>query len=200
MAALSQVQHSFAAPNVTMSTNVEGLLNLCQAVLHLKLIDKVRIFHASTSEMFGDINRKEGDDSLITEGYPFNPMSPYACSKIANYYQVQFFKNVYKMFIVTGLTFNHESPFRQETFITRKITKAVARIRVGLQDCLRVGNIYAMRDWGHAFDYVQGFWQLVNKQDKPEDMIIATQDSVSVKDFAELTFRQAGYTDIEWVG
>ena len=104
------------------------------------------------------------------------------------------------MFIVTGLTFNHESPFRQETFITRKITKAVARIRVGLQDCLRVGNIYAMRDWGHAFDYVQGFWQLVNKQDKPEDMIIATQDSVSVKDFAELTFRQAGYTDIEWVG
>lgn len=132
-------------------------------MLHLKLINKTRVFHASTSEMFGDVKRKEGDDTLITEGYPFNPMSPYAASKIANYYQVQFYKNVYKMFIVTGLTFNHESPFRQETFITRKITKAVARIRTGLQDCLRVGNIYAMRDWGHAFDYVQGFWQLVNK-------------------------------------
>ena len=149
--------------------------------------------------MFGDFVQKNGE-TIVTEGFPFNPMSPYAISKISNYYQVQFYRNVYKMFIVTGLTFNHESPLRQETFITRKITKAVARIKVGLQDCLRVGNIYSKRDWGHAFDYIQAFWMLVNKQDDPEDLVIATCETTSVKDFAELAFKEAGYTNIEWIG
>ncbi|CDW86871.1 gdp-mannose-dehydratase [Stylonychia lemnae] len=197
-AALSQVQHSFDGPGVTMDTNISGLTNICQAVLSLKMIN-VRIFHASTSEMFGDVIQKNGE-AIVTEGFPFNPMSPYAVSKITNYYQVQFYKNVYKMFICTGLTFNHESPLRQETFITRKITKAVARIKIGLQDRLRVGNIYAKRDWGHAFNYVQAFWKLLNKQDEPDDLVIATCETVSVKEFIEQAFRVAGYTNIEWKG
>jgi GDPmannose 4,6-dehydratase len=174
-------------------------MNICQAVLNLKLIDKVRIFHASTSEMFGDYFETKGE-VLVSEGFPFSPVSPYAASKISAYYLVQFYRNVHRMFICTGLTFNHESPLRHETFITRKITKAVMRIKFGLQDTLNVGNIYSKRDWGYAGDYVKGFWAMLNKQESPHDFIIATSDSISVKQFAERAFQQAGWENIEWQG
>jgi GDPmannose 4,6-dehydratase len=123
--------HSFDNKQSTFDANVNSLLYICDAVLALKLHQKAKIFHASTSEMFGEVVRSH-DEFLVTESHPFNPMSPYAVSKISAYYLVQYYKNVHKMFICTGLTFNHESPFRHETFITRKITKAVARIKTGL--------------------------------------------------------------------
>ncbi len=163
LAAQSHVKDSFDAQSSTFEANINGLLHICEAVLALKLSEKAHIFHASTSEMYGDVKR-DSDGKLIDEAHPFNPMSPYAVSKIAAYYLVQYYKSVHRFFICTGMTFNHESPLRHETFITRKITKAVARIRVGLQSVLRVGNIYAKRDWGHAFDYITGFWKMLNKQ------------------------------------
>jgi GDPmannose 4,6-dehydratase len=128
-------------------------------------------------------------------------MSPYAVSKIAAYYYCQFYRKVHGMFICTGTTFNHESPFRHEMFVTRKITKAVARMKVGLQQKLVLGNMYAKRDWGHAFDYIKGFWMMLNKQEfPPQDFNIATSQANSVKEFTDLSFRVAGFENIEWIG
>ena len=160
-------------PSHTMDINSNGVLNICQAVLLLDLKEKTRIFHASTSEMFGELKEK-GDKILIDEDYPFNPMSPYAASKISAYYILKFFKNVHNFHICTTYGFNHESPLRHEEFVTRKITKAVARIKVGLQSKLLIGNLYAMRDWGHAKDFVRAYWLILISGLK-DDFVVSTE-------------------------
>lgn len=125
--------------------------------------------------MFGDV-KHDTDDHLINEDCPFNPMSPYANAKISAYYMVKYYRKVHNMFICTALSFNHESPLRHEDFITRKITKAVARITYGFQkEPLFVGNLYAMRDWGHARDYVKAYWMMLNKSKTPTDYVVATE-------------------------
>ena len=135
----------------TYDVNVLGLENICSAVRSLDLVKKTRIYHASTSEMFGQVDAGLQDpNTLIDESFPFNPKSPYAVSKISNYYMVKLYREVYHMFICTAIAFNHESPLRHDEFITKKLTKAAARIKCGLQDRVRIGNMYAKRDWGHS--------------------------------------------------
>lgn len=203
-AAQTQVHHSFDIPYHTFDTNISGLQNICNSVVKLKLIEKTKIYHASTSEMFGDIRlspkfTEENKEILIDESFGFYPMSPYAVSKVSSYYMVQFFRQVYKLQICTGISFNHESPLRHSDFITRKISKGVARMKWSFDGFLAVGNIYAMRDWGHTCDYVRAFWMMLNNQKGTfKDYIIATQQSVTVKEFIELCFCKAGFKGIHW--
>ena len=151
LAAQSHVAHSFNMAHHTYDVNLLGLENLCSALLTLEMTQKVKLFHASTSEMFGQVDAGLHDpNTLIDENFPFNPKSPYAVSKISNFYMVKYYREVYKMFICTAIAFNHESPLRHDEFITRKLTKAAARIKHGLQQTVRIGNMYAKRDWGHS--------------------------------------------------
>ncbi|TNV78609.1 hypothetical protein FGO68_gene8496 [Halteria grandinella] len=211
-AAQTHVQHSFFMPSHTIDVNFKGLVNICQAALSLSFAYQrsVRIFHASTSEMFGQTTAQQSD-SLMGESFPFNPASPYAVSKIASYYLVRYYRSVYQMRISTAISFNHESPLRHESFVTRKITKGVARIKLGIQEKLLVGNLYAKRDWGHARDFVRGFW-IINNQElvkgvrndsgidsrQPfEDYVIATSWSMPVLDFLQEAFKKAGFGQLQ---
>lgn len=174
LAAQSHVGDSFECPDHTYQVNTQGLSDICNSVVGANLLKKTKIFHASTSEMFGDGHFDR--HAVIDEKSGFFPMSPYAVSKVAAYYWVQYFRRVHNMFICTGLTFNHESPLRHESFVTRKITSHVVKIKhCAKEGPLRLGNIYSMRDWGYAFDYIKGFWQMLNQCKTPQDYIIATE-------------------------
>ena len=193
LAAQSHVTVSFEVPEYTADTDAVGTLRLLEAVRMLGLGGKTRIYQASTSELFGKVQ-----EIPQRETTPFYPRSPYGCAKLYGFWITKNYRESYGMYAVNGILFNHESERRGETFVTRKITLAVARIAAGLQDKLYLGNLNARRDWGYARDYVECMW-LMLQQDRPDDFVIATGDDHSVRDFTDLAFRRAGIT-LRWEG
>lgn len=188
LAAQSHVQVSFEEPEYTANSDALGTLRLLEAIRILGLIKKTRFYQASTSELYGMVQ-----ESPQNEHTPFYPRSPYGVAKLYAYWITVNYREAYEMYACNGILFNHESPLRGETFITRKITRALARISLGLQDCLWVGNLEAKRDWGHARDYVELMW-LMLQQEKPEDFVAATGIQHTVREFLETA---ANVLDIE---
>ncbi len=186
LAAQSHVQVSFETPEYTANADAIGTLRLLEAIRILKMEDQVRFYQASTSELYGLV--QEVPQSETT---PFYPRSPYAAAKIYAYWITVNYREAYGMFAANGILFNHESPLRGETFVTRKITRAAAAIALGQQDRLYLGNIDAQRDWGHAREYVRGMW-LMMQQDTPEDYVLATGITTKVRDFVLWAFEEAG--------
>src|SRR5260221_4563906 len=182
LAAQSHVQVSFDTPEYTANTDALGTLRLLEAIRILEMTDRVRFYQASTSELFGKV--LETPQREIT---PFYPRSPYAAAKLYAYWITINYREAYGLHASNGILFNHESPVRGETFVTRKITRAVAAIERGLEKCLFLGNIDAKRDWGHARDYVEGMW-LMLQQPRPDDYVLATGETHSVREFVELAF------------
>ena len=193
LAAQSHVKVSFDVPEYTAETDAVGTLRLLEAVRILNREKVTRIYQASTSELYGKV--QEVPQSETT---PFYPRSPYGCAKLYGFWITKNYRESYGMYAVNGILFNHESERRGETFVTRKITLAVARIVNGLQDKLYLGNLNALRDWGYAKDYVECMW-LILQQDEPEDFVIATGEYHSVREFTTLAFRRAGI-ELEWQG
>ncbi len=193
LAAQSHVAVSFEEPEYTADSDALGALRLLEAIRILGLENTTRYYQASTSELYGLVQ-----ETPQTETTPFYPRSPYAVAKLYAYWITVNYRESYGMYACNGILFNHESPIRGETFVTRKITRALARIRLGLQDCLYLGNMNALRDWGHARDYVQMQW-LMLQQDKPEDFVIATGEQHSVREFVEEAAGVLGMS-IRWQG
>ena len=193
LAAQSHVQVSFETPEYTANTDALGTLRLLEAIRILSMQDGVRFYQASTSELFGKV--QETPQRELT---PFYPRSPYAVAKLYAYWITVNYREAYRMHASNGILFNHESPIRGETFVTRKITRAVAAIERGFQDCLYLGNLDAQRDWGHARDYVEGMWRIL-QQDEPDDYVLATGETHTVREFVELAFHQIG-RPIVWRG
>ena len=179
LGAQSHVKVSFEMPEYTADVDAVGTLRVLEAVRLLGMEDRVRIYQASTSELYGLVQ-----ETPQKETTPFYPRSPYGVAKLYGYWITKNYREAYGMYACTGILFNHESPRRGETFVTRKITQALSKISVGLQDCLYLGNLNAKRDWGHAKDFVEAMW-LMLQQDEPDDYVIATGTQYSVKDFVE---------------
>jgi GDPmannose 4,6-dehydratase len=186
LAAMSHVKVSFDTPEYTANADGLGTLRLLEAIRILGLEKKTRIYQASTSELFGLVQEVPQREST-----PFYPRSPYAVAKLYAYWITVNYREAYGLFACNGILFNHESPLRGETFVTRKITRAVAAIATGQQDCLYLGNLAAQRDWGHAKDYVEAMW-LMLQQDKPEDFVIATGVTTRVREFVRMAFAEVG--------
>jgi len=193
LGAQSHVAVSFESPEYTANSDALGTLRLLEAIRILDMSKRVRIYQASTSELYGKVQ-----EIPQTETTPFYPRSPYAVAKLYAYWITVNYRESYGMYACNGILFNHESPVRGETFVTRKITRALARIFLGLQDCLYLGNMNSLRDWGHAKDYVEMQW-LMLQQEAPEDFVIATGVQYSVRDFVNAAARELGVT-IEWQG
>ncbi len=193
LAAQSHVQVSFETPEYTANADALGTLRLLEAIRILDLADKVKFYQASTSELFGNVN--EIPQNELT---PFYPRSPYGVAKLYSYWITVNYREAYGIHASNGILFNHESPIRGETFVSRKICRAVASIKKGDQKCLFLGNLDAKRDWGHAKDYVEGMWMIL-QQKKPDDFVLATGKSYSVRYFAELAFSEVGIK-IKWFG
>jgi GDPmannose 4,6-dehydratase len=192
LAAQSHVQVSFETPEYTANADALGTLRMLEAIRILGLKDRTRFYQASTSEMFGNVPAPQD------EATPFHPRSPYGAAKLYGYWITVNYRESYGFHASNGILFNHESPNRGETFVTRKITRAVAAIELGLQDCLYLGNLESRRDWGHARDYVEGMW-LMLQQDEPDDYVLATGEARSVRDFVERAFAEVGRS-LEWRG
>src|SRR6478609_10751390 len=188
LAAMSHVKVSFDTPEYTANADGIGTLRLLEAVRILGLEKKTRIYQASTSELYGLVQAVPQSETT-----PFYPRSPYAVAKMYAYWITVNYREAYNMFACNGILFNHESPIRGETFVTRKITRAAAKIVLGMQDKLYLGNLNAQRDWGHAKDYVEAMY-LILQQDKPEDFVIATGKTTTVRDFVRMTFAELGIT------
>ncbi len=193
LAAMSHVAVSFETPEYTANADGIGTLRILEAIRILGLEKKTRFYQASTSELYGLVQ-----ETPQKETTPFYPRSPYAVAKLYAYWITVNYREAYGMYACNGILFNHESPIRGETFVTRKITRALARIKLGLQDCLHLGNMDAKRDWGHAKDYVEMQW-LMLQQDKPEDFVIATGVQYSVRDFVDTAAKELGM-NIRWEG
>lgn len=193
LAAQSHVQVSFEEPEYTANSDALGALRMLEAIRILGLDKQTRFYQASTSELYGKVQ-----ETPQTETTPFYPRSPYAVAKLYAYWITVNYREAYGMYACNGILFNHESPMRGETFVTRKITRALARIKLGLQEGLFLGNLDAKRDWGHARDYVQMQW-LMLQQDQPEDFVIATGQQYSVRDFVNAAAQELGI-DITWQG
>lgn len=193
LAAQSHVMVSFETPEYTANADAVGTLRLLEAIRILKMTEKTRFYQASTSELYGLVQ-----EVPQSEKTPFYPRSPYGVAKLYAFWIAKNYREAYNMFACNGILFNHESPLRGETFVTRKITRAAAKISLGLQDKLYLGNLDAKRDWGHARDYVKGMWMMM-QVDKPDDYVLATGETHSIRTFAELAFKQAGI-ELEWKG
>ena len=193
LAAMSHVKVSFETPEYTANADGIGSLRLLEAIRILKLENKTKIYQASTSELYGLVQEVPQRETT-----PFYPRSPYAVAKLYAYWIMVNYREAYNIFASNGILFNHESPLRGETFVTRKITRAVAAISLGRQDCLYLGNLDAQRDWGHAKDYVEAMWRIL-QQDKPDDFVIATGVTTTVRDFVKMAFAEVGIT-IEFKG
>ena len=193
LAAQSHVQVSFETPEYTANSDALGTLRLLEAIRILKLEGKTRFYLASTSELYGKVQ-----ETPQSETTPFYPRSPYAVAKLYAYWVVVNYREAYGYHASNGILFNHESPVRGETFVTRKITRAVAAIHLGAQDCLWLGNLDAKRDWGHARDYVEGMWRIL-QQDEPDDFVLATGETHAVREFVEKAFAEVGIS-IAWEG
>ena len=193
LAAMSHVAVSFETPEYVANADGTGTLRILEAVKLLGLSEKTRVYQASTSELFGKVQ-----ETPQKETTPFYPRSPYAVAKMYAYWITVNYREAYGMFACNGILFNHESPVRGETFVTRKITRAASKIALGLQDKLYLGNLDAKRDWGHAKDYVQMMW-LILQADEPEDWVIATGETTTVRDFVKMSFAYAGI-ELEFMG
>ena len=193
LAAQSHVHVSFETPEYTANSDGLGTLRLLEAIRILGMEKSVRFYQASTSELFGKVQ-----ETPQRETTPFYPRSPYAAAKLYAYWITVNYREAYGMFACNGILFNHESPIRGETFVTRKITRAAARIALGLQDKLYLGNLDARRDWGHARDYVEAMWLMLQRE-TPEDFVIATGENRTVREFAELALAEAGIP-VSWTG
>ena len=193
LAAQSHVQVSFETPEYTANADGLGTLRLLEAIKLLNMTKKVKFYQASTSELYGNTSSLPQNEDT-----PFSPRSPYAAAKLYAYWITVNYRSAYDIFACNGILFNHESPVRGETFVTRKITRAVAAIKLGLQDKLYVGNLDAKRDWGHAKDYVEAMWMML-QQDKADDYVLATGESHTVREFIETAFSQINEV-IEWKG
>jgi len=188
LAAQSHVAVSFEQPEYTTNIDALGTLRILEAVLLLGMTEKVRIYQASTSELYGKVQ-----EIPQTEKTPFYPRSPYGVAKLYAYWVTVNYREAYGMYACNGILFNHESPIRGETFATRKITRGAARILLGLDKCIYLGNLNAKRDWGHAKDYVEGMY-LILQQPEPDDYVLATGKTTEVRDFAKMTFAELGFT------
>src|SRR5450432_3907430 len=186
LGAMSHVQVSFETPEYTANADGIGTLRILEAVRLLNLIKKTKVYQASTSELYGLVQAVPQSETT-----PFYPRSPYAVAKLYAYWMTINYREAYNMFATNGILFNHESPLRGETFVTRKITRAVAKIGLGLQEKLFLGNLNASRDWGHAKDYVEAMW-LILQQEVPEDFVIATGVTTPVRDFVIMAFAEIG--------
>ncbi len=184
---------SFESPEYTANSDALGTLRLLEAIRILKLEEKTKFYQASTSELFGKVQ-----EIPQTESTPFYPRSPYAAAKLYAYWITINYREAYNLFACNGILFNHESPLRGETFVTRKITRSAVRIKLGLQNKLFLGNLDAKRDWGHARDFVEAMW-LMLQQDCPDDYVIATGETHSVREFVNSAFTEVGIP-IEWTG
>jgi len=193
LAAQSHVQVSFETPEYTANADATGALRILEAIRILGLTAKTRFYQASTSELYGKVR-----ETPQSETTPFYPRSPYGVAKLYAYWITVNYREAYGMHASNGILFNHESPIRGETFVTRKITRAVAAIHLGLQKTLYIGNLESQRDWGHARDYVEGMFRMM-QQEEPDDYVLATGESHSVREFVELAFGKVGRT-IEWQG
>lgn len=193
LAAMSHVHVSFETPEYTANADGIGTLRILEAVRILGLEKRTKVYQASTSELYGLVQAVPQSETT-----PFYPRSPYAVAKMYAYWITVNYREAYGMFACNGILFNHESPVRGETFVTRKITRAAAKIALGLQNCLYLGNLSAQRDWGHAKDYVEAMW-LILQQEKPEDFVIATGVTTSVRDFVRMSFMELGI-EIEFSG
>ncbi|MGV6803642.1 MAG: GDP-mannose 4,6-dehydratase [Ruegeria sp.] len=193
LGAQSHVQVSFETPEYTGNSDALGVLRFLEAIRILKMEQSVKFYQASTSELYGKV--QEVPQSETT---PFYPRSPYAAAKLYGYWITVNYREGYGMHASNGILFNHESPMRGETFVTRKVTRAVASIHHGLSDKLYIGNLDARRDWGHARDYVEGMWRIL-QQDQPDDYVLGTGEMHSVREFIEMAFAHVG-VDIEWSG
>lgn len=193
LAAMSHVQVSFEMPEYTANADGIGTLRLLEAVRILGLAKKTKIYQASTSELYGLVQAVPQSETT-----PFYPRSPYAVAKIYGYWITVNYREAYGMFACNGILFNHESPLRGETFVTRKITRAACKIALGLQNCLYLGNLSAQRDWGHAKDYIEAMW-LILQQEQAEDFVIATGITTTVRDFVKMSFGELGI-EIEFSG
>jgi GDPmannose 4,6-dehydratase len=193
LAAQSHVKVSFEMPEYTASADGVGVLKILDAIRSAGLSNSVKFYQASTSELYGLVQ-----EIPQSETTPFYPRSPYAAAKLYGYWITVNYREAYGIFACNGILFNHESPRRGVTFVTRKIARGVARIHKGLDKDIRLGNLNALRDWGHAKDYVEGMW-LILQQEKPDDFVLATGEQHSVKEFAEICFKKIGIT-IKWIG
>ena len=193
LAAMSHVAVSFDTPEYTANADGLGTLRILEAIRILGMEENTRFYQASTSELFGKVR-----ETPQTETTPFYPRSPYGVAKLYGYWIVVNYRESYGMYACNGILFNHESPIRGETFVTRKITRAVARMALGLQECLFLGNLSALRDWGHAKDYVEAQW-LILQQDEPEDFVISTGKQYSVRQMVDTAAKELGIT-LRWEG
>jgi GDPmannose 4,6-dehydratase len=193
LAAQSHVKVSFDTPEYTANADGIGTLRILEAVRLLGLTKKTRIYQASTSELYGLVQAVPQSETT-----PFYPRSPYAVAKLYGYWIIVNYREAYGMYACNGILFNHESPIRGETFVTRKITRAASKIALGLQDCLYVGNLSAQRDWGHAKDYIEAMW-LMLQQDEADDFVVATGITTTVRDFIKMAFNELGI-EVEFSG
>ena len=193
LAAMSHVKVSFDTPEYTANADGIGTLRILEAMRILGIEKQCRFYQASTSELYGLVQ-----ETPQSETTPFYPRSPYGVAKLYGFWIVKNYRESYGLHASNGILFNHESPLRGETFVTRKITRAVAQIELGLNDCLYLGNLDAKRDWGHAKDYVEGMWRML-QQDTPDDYVLATGRTVPIRDFVNMAFAEVGRT-LEWKG
>jgi GDPmannose 4,6-dehydratase len=193
LGAMSHVKVSFDSPEYVGNVDGLGTLRILEAVRILGLEKKTRIYQASTSELYGGLEENKNAAGFYDENSPFYPRSPYGVAKIYGFWITKNYREAYNMFACNGILFNHESPRRGETFVTRKITMATAAIALGKQEVLYLGNLNAERDWGHAKDYVEAMWRIL-QQDQPEDYVIATGVTTSIRDFVRLSFAEVGIT------
>ena len=191
LGAMSHVKVSFDSPEYVGNVDALGTLRVLEAVRILGLENKTRIYQASTSELYGGMPENKNELGFYDENSPFYPRSPYGVAKIYGFWITKNYREAYNMYACNGILFNHESPRRGETFVTRKITMATAAIALGKQDCLFLGNLNALRDWGHAKDYVEAMWRIL-QQEVPEDYVIATGKTTSVRDFVRYAFEEVG--------
>ena len=198
LGAMSHVKVSFDVPEYVGNVDGLGTLRILEAVRLLGLENKTRIYQASTSELYGGMPENKNDKGFYDENSPFYPRSPYGVAKIYGFWITKNYREAYKMFACNGILFNHESPRRGETFVTRKITRATARIALGLQDKVYLGNLDAKRDWGHAKDYVRMMWMILQAEE-PEDWVIATGKTTTVREFVRLAFKEVGI-ELEFKG
>ena len=198
LGAMSHVAVSFDTPEYVGNVDGLGTLRILEAVRLLGLEKKTRIYQASTSELYGGMPENKNEKGFYDENSPFYPRSPYGVAKIYGFWITKNYREAYNMFACNGILFNHESPRRGETFVTRKVTRAVSKIALGLQDKFYLGNLDAQRDWGHAKDYVRMMWMIL-QADQPEDWVIATGVTTKVRDFVRLAFREVGI-EVEFKG
>lgn len=198
LGAMSHVKVSFDSPEYVANVDGIGTLRILEAVRILGLEKKTRIYQASTSELYGGMSENKNEKGFYDENSAFYPRSPYGVAKIYGFWITKNYREAYDMFACNGILFNHESPRRGETFVTRKITMATAAIVLGKQDCLYLGNLNSQRDWGHAKDYVEAMWRIL-QQDKPEDFVIATGVTTYIRDFVKMSFAEVGI-ELEFEG